>query len=98
MESHPSQAPHGTEAGNSPPASPVVHPIAASPSELVVVDEVDDDSSSDDEEEAAAGPADQQIPEHSAQKISIPWTVVQKLNAPTICGTGKNKTCGSSWH
>ena len=92
MESHPSWAPYGNEAGNSPPASPVDLPIAASPSELVVVDEVDDDSSSDDKEEAAAGPADKQIHEHSAQKFSIPWTFVQKLNAPTICGAGKNKT------
>eukprot|EP00957_Ditylum_brightwellii_P065705 4983888-Ditylum_brightwellii.AAC.1 len=55
-------------------ASPAVLPLAASPLELIMVDEVDHDSSSDDKEEAAAGPADQQMHEHSAQKFTIPWT------------------------
>ena len=77
MTSPPMQ-PQGTEAGNIPPASLAVLPLAASPSELVVVYEVHDDISSDEQEEAAAGPVIQQMPEHSAKKFTIPWTVVHR--------------------
>ena len=70
---------------------PAVLHLAVSPLELVVVDELDD-SSLEEEEEATAGPADQQMSEYSAQKFTIPWTVVHKLNAHTMCGAGKNKT------
>ena len=69
---------------------PAVLHLAVSPLELVVVDELDD-SSLEEEEEATAGPADQQMSEYSAQKFTIPWTVVHKLDDPMLCVTGEKK-------
>ena len=36
--------------------------------------------------------ADQQMSEHGVQKFTVPWTVVHKIDTPTLCGVSKKKT------